>query len=76
MKTFVAFLTLPVIFLFIFFAERSYVSGDFIAAYALVFGWFASFALWIQAISLLLTRKEAVVVPAAPRAYISKKQAA
>ena len=76
MKKFVAILTLPVIFLISFFAAKSFVAGDYFTAYLLVFGWFASFVLWIQNVGLLFERKPAVVIPAAPRAYISLKKIA
>ncbi|HLZ88073.1 MAG TPA: hypothetical protein VKQ52_12550 [Puia sp.] len=70
MKTFVAFLTLPIIFLICFLAAKFYISGQYVAAYTLVLGWFASFTLWIRNIGLLF-QKPVVVAPRAPRAYIA-----
>ena len=75
MKTFVAFLTLPVIFLLCYFAAKLYVAEQYIAAYTLVLAWFVSFIAWIQVVSQLFN-KPAVVVPAVPRAYISNRKAA
>jgi len=75
MKTFVAFLTLPVIFLLCFLAAKLYVADHLFAAYSLVLTWFVSFIFWIQTVSQLLDRKPAVVVPAVPRAYLTRKVA-
>jgi len=75
MKTFVAFLTLPVIFLLVFFAAKLYVADQYIAAYLLILTWFVSFIFWIQTVSELLNKKPAIVVPAVPRAYLTKKVA-
>lgn len=75
MKTFVAFLTLPLIFTLSFLAAELYVAGQYIAAYALVAAWFVSFIYWIQTVSQLLEKKPAVVVPAVPRAYLTPKVA-
>ncbi|HXB08201.1 MAG TPA: hypothetical protein VNW04_13820 [Puia sp.] len=71
MKTFVAFLTLPVIFLLCYLAAKLYIADQYLAAYSLVLAWFVSFILWIQNVGLLFQKKPAVVVPAAPRAYIA-----
>jgi phosphotransferase system glucose/maltose/N-acetylglucosamine-specific IIC component len=76
MKTFVAFLTLPVIFTLVFFATKLYVADQYFAAYSLVLAWFVSFIMWIQNVGQLLQKKDAVVIPAVPRAYISKSKAA
>ena len=75
MKTFVAFLTLPVIFLLCFLAAKLYVADPLFATYSLVLTWFVSFIFWIQTVSQLLDRKPDIVVPAVPRAYLSKKVA-
>ena len=75
MKTFVATLTLPVIFLLVFFAAKLYVADQYIAAYTLVLTWFVSFIFWIQTVSQLLNKKPAIIVPAVPRAYLTKKVA-
>jgi len=75
MKTFVAFLTLPVIFLLCFIAAKLYVADQYVAAYSLVITWFVSFIFWIQSVGQLFN-KPAVVVPAVPRAYISNKKVA
>ncbi|GGA85399.1 hypothetical protein [Puia dinghuensis] len=70
MKTFFAFLTLPVIFLFCFLAAKCYVAGQYFVAYALIASWFASFTLWIQTVGGLF-QKPVVVAPRVPRAYIA-----
>ncbi len=75
MKTFVAILTLPVIFLLCFFAAKLYVANQYLAAYSLVITWFVSFIVWIQTVGQLFN-KPAIVVPAVPRAYISNKKVA
>ncbi|HEY4108093.1 hypothetical protein [Puia sp.] len=75
MKKFVAFLTLPVIFLLCFFAAKLYINDQYFAAYTLVATWFFSFIFWIQNVGQLFN-KPAVVVPAVPRAYISNKKVA
>ncbi len=75
MKTFVAFLTLPVIFLFAFFAAKLYVADQYFAAYSLVITWLVSFIFWIQSVGQLF-HKPAKVVPAIPRAYLSSKKVA
>jgi hypothetical protein len=75
MKTFVATLTLPVIFLLVFFAAKLYIADQYLAAYSLVLTWFVSFIMWIQTVSQLSDKKPAIVVPAVPRAYLNKKVA-
>jgi hypothetical protein len=75
MKTFVAILTLPLIFSLCFLATKLYVADQYVAAYLLVATWFVSFIFWIQTVSRLLENKPAVVVPAVPRAYLTKKVA-
>jgi hypothetical protein len=70
MKTLVTFLALPVIFLICLLAVKCYIAGEYLIAYTLVAGWFASFTIWIQSVGLLF-QKPVVVAPRVPRAYIA-----
>lgn len=70
MKTLFTFLALPAIFLICFLSAKLYIAGEYLAAYALVVGWFVAFIVWIQHVALLFQRPVAAG-PAAPRAYIS-----
>ena len=50
---------LPVIILAYFFSARLYVSGDYVAAYALVATCFFSIVLWIRNVGMMLQRQKA-----------------
>lgn len=73
MKTVLTLLMLPAIVLIYVLSAKSYIDGQYVAAYSLMLGWLLSTALWIRSIGLVFqNQKQAVTLPAKPRAYITK----
>lgn len=73
MKTVLTLLMLPVIVLIYVLSAKSYIDGQYFAAYSLMLGWLFSTALWIRTIGLVFrNQKQVVALPAKPRAYITK----
>jgi len=76
MKTFVAFLTLPLVVVLYYFASELYVVEQYFAAYALLVTALGSLVFSIQTLGQLIEKKPAIVVPAVPRAYLTKAKVA
>jgi len=76
MKTFVAFLTLPVVIVLYYIASKLYVVEQYFAAYALLVTALGSLVFSIQTLGQLFEKKPGIVVPAVPRAYLTKAKVA